>query len=153
MGVASPPRNIVLVIDGSDSMERASGKTALRALAVAWSRQFVRDCRPGDSVAVLIAGDRVRDLVVPPSFDRDKIDTALASIRFAHGSSDLPAALVEAFRILERTSNPMREVIVLTDNQRHAWRPGERARWALVRESGAAVAGRAANLVHRAGRK
>ncbi len=28
----------------------------------------------------------------------------------------------------------MRNVVVLTDNQRHAWRPGERARWALVRD-------------------
>jgi Aerotolerance regulator N-terminal/von Willebrand factor type A domain len=134
LGLNSPPRDVVLVIDGSDSMERASGATTLRALAVAWSRQYVSDCRPGDSIAVLIAADRVRGLVAPPSFDPSRVNAALASIRFAHGSSDLPAALIEAFRILERTSNPVRDVVVLTDNQRHAWRPGERARWALVRE-------------------
>jgi hypothetical protein len=131
---ASPPRDLVLVIDGSDSMERASGTTTLRALAVAWSRRLVSDCRPGDSVAVLIAGNRVRELVAPPSFDTSRVNTALASVRFAHGSSDIPAALVEACRILERTSNPVREIVLITDNQRHAWRPGERARWALVRE-------------------
>ena len=37
----------------------------------------------------------------------------------------MPAALVEAFRILERTRNPGGDVIVLTDGQRFAWRPGE----------------------------
>ncbi len=50
------------------------------------------------------------------------------------GSSDLPAAMVEAFRILEHTQNPDRLVIVLTDGQRYAWRPGETGRWSLVRE-------------------
>ena len=40
------------------------------------------------------------------------------------GSSDLPAALAEAFRVLERTGNPARDVVVLTDGQRS---PGGRA--------------------------
>ncbi len=41
---------------------------------------------------------------------------------------------MDAFRILERTRNPGRTIIVLTDGQRFAWRPGESGRWALVRD-------------------
>ncbi|MFI5459658.1 MAG: VWA domain-containing protein [Isosphaerales bacterium] len=129
----APPRDIVLVLDGSDSMERRSGGTTPRALAVAWARRFAGQCRPGDSIALLVAGDRVRAVIDPPVFDRGKVDATLAGIKMVRGSSDLPAALAEAFRVLERTENPGRDVVVLTDGQRHAWRPGEQGRWALVR--------------------
>ena len=134
LGTEVPPRDVVLVLDGSDSMERKAGGTTARAEAVRWARRFVKALRPGDSVAVLIAGDRVRGLIDPPSFDKAKVDAALAALKTSRGSSDLPAALGEAFRVLERTRNPGRDVVVLTDGQRFAWRPGEPRRWALVRE-------------------
>jgi hypothetical protein len=131
-----PARDVVIVLDGSASMGRASGGATPRALAVRGARQIVSGLKPGDSVAVLVAGDRVRPIVDPPSFDMAKADAALAALAKApgRGSSDLPAALVEAFRVLERTQNPVREVILLSDGQRAAWRPGEAGRWALVRD-------------------
>ena len=131
----APPRDAVLVIDGSASMDRrlVSGTTP-RARAVAWARQFVRQSRPGDATAILVTGERVHPLVNPPRFDLVKLDEALTGIKAARGSSDIPAALVEAFRILEKTQNPARTIIVLTDGQRHAWRPGETNRWAMVRD-------------------
>jgi len=133
IGQSLPSRDVVLIIDGSESMERQLGGTTPFALAVEWARRYVRQCRPGDSVALLVAGDRVRRLLDPPVFDHTKVDAALAEIATPRGSSDLPAALAESFRILERTENPARDVIVLTDGQRHAWRPGELARWGLLR--------------------
>ncbi|SIO32286.1 N-terminal double-transmembrane domain-containing protein [Singulisphaera sp. GP187] len=131
---SAPPRDVVLVIDGSASMGRTLGGSTPHDLAVQWARALLTRLRPGDSVAVLVAGDRVRGLVDPPSFDRAKVDAALASLKPGRGASDLPTALAEAFRILERTGNPGRDVIVLTDGQRFAWRPGESGRWALVRD-------------------
>jgi hypothetical protein len=146
LGKDAPPRDVVLVLDGSTSMDRRCGGTTPRALALRWARQFVAQLRPGDSVAVLVAsggegegeGNRVRPLIDPPSFDKARIEAALAEFQGtpARGSSDLPAALAEAFRVLERTGNPARDVIVLSDGQRSAWRPepGEARRWALVRD-------------------
>jgi hypothetical protein len=135
LGRDAPPRDVVLVIDGSASMDRrlVSGTTP-RARAVAWARRFVHQSRPGDATAILVAGERVHHLVDPPRFDPVKLDEALAGIKPARGSSDIPAALVEAFRILEKTGNPGRTIIVLTDGQRFAWRPGETNRWAMVRD-------------------
>jgi hypothetical protein len=132
-GSNSPPRDVVLIIDGSESMDRRLGGTTPMARAIDWARGFVRRCRPGDSIAVLFASDRVRALLDPPVFDLIKGDFALSQVGTARGSSDLPAAIAESFRILERTDNPARDVIVLTDGQRHAWRPGESARWELLR--------------------
>lgn len=134
LGLEAPARDVVVVIDGSASMDRKAGGTSPRTLALRWARRFIGQLRPGDSAAVLVAGDRVRHAVDPPSFDKAAVDAALAAIRPSRGASDLPAALVEAFRILERTGNPGRDVIVLTDGQRFAWRPGESRRWGLVRD-------------------
>jgi von Willebrand factor type A domain/Aerotolerance regulator N-terminal len=127
-------RDVVLVLDGSDSMGRLSGGSTPRDRAIAWARAFVKRLRPGDSVAVLVAKDRVRSLVDPPSFDLGRVDKALAEAPAARGSSDLPSALGEAFRVLERTGNPGRDVVVLSDGRRSAWRPGDVGRWSLLRD-------------------
>jgi len=127
-------RDVVIVLDGSDSMGRKAGKTTPRAEALAWAGQFVAKLGPGDSVAVLVAKDRVKPLVAPASFDLKKVAAALADAPPARGASDLPAALNEALRLLEAPGNPARDIILLTDGQRFAWRPDEPARWAVLRE-------------------
>ncbi len=138
---ADSARDVVIVIDGSTGMGRSAGGTTPRALAVRAARQLVAKLKPGDSVAVLVAGARVRPVVDPPSFDFARVDAALAQLdptaqprATGNHLGDLPAALADAFRVLERTGNPAREVVVLTDGQRAAWRPGETGRWALIRD-------------------
>jgi hypothetical protein len=127
-------RDVVLILDGSTSMGRRVGDATPRDRAIAWAKTFVAGLGPGDSVALLVAKDRVRSLVDPPSFDKAKVAEALAKFPPAGGSSDLSAAVGEAFRILEKPGNPARDVILLSDGQRFAWRPGEPARWGLLRE-------------------
>ena len=127
-------RDVILILDGSDSMGRKAGGTTPRELALKWARDFVRKLGPGDSAGVLVARDRALPLVAPPSFDRGRVEAALKEAPSSKGSSDLPAAIAEAFRILESSKNPSRDVIVLTDGQRLAWKPGESGRWALLRD-------------------
>lgn len=127
-------RDVVLVLDGSTRMGRQAGGTTPRDRAIAWARAFVKRLKPGDSVALLLARDRVRGVVDPPSFDLDRVDRALADAPPSRGSSDLPSAIGEAFRILERTGNPARDVIVLSDARRSSWRPGDLPRWSLLRD-------------------
>ena len=133
-----PSRDVVIVLDASSSMNRSVGETTPKAQAIAAAKRLVADLKPGDSVALLVASDRVKPLINPPTFDFAKVDTALAALAKpgtpAPHSSDIPAALAEAFRILERTQNPSRDVVVLTDDQRVAWRPGETGRWGLLRD-------------------
>lgn len=135
-GAAAPglPRDVVLVLDGSESMARMAGGATPRDRAIRWARAFVKQLPPGSTVAVLDARDRVRPLVDPPAADRAKVDAALADAPAPRGSSDLPAAVGEALRLLDGAKNTARDVVVLSDGQRHAWRPGEAARWALLRD-------------------
>ncbi len=134
VGDSTVRRDVVIVLDGSSRMGRKSGGTTPRERSIAWARAFVKRLKPGDSVAVLVAKDRVRGLVDPPSFDLEGVDRALVEAPEPRGASDLPSAIGEAFRILERTRNPARDVIILSDGRRSAWRPGDLARWALLRD-------------------
>jgi hypothetical protein len=127
-------RDVVLILDGSASMDRKAGGTTPREQALLWARRFVAQLGPDDSVAVLLAADRVRPLLDPSRLDKRMVESVLAKIPAPRGSSDLASALAVAFRILERTENPTRDVILLTDGQRFAWRPGELNRWALLCE-------------------
>jgi hypothetical protein len=133
-GDSTVRRDVVIVLDGSSRMGRKAGGSTPKDRSVAWARAFVKRLKPGDSVAVLVAKDRVRGLVDPPSFDLDRVDQALLEVPEPRGSSDLPSAIGEAFRIIERTQNPARDVIILSDGRRSAWRPGDLARWALLRD-------------------
>ncbi len=133
-GGAASRRDVVLVIDGSASMDRKMDGTSPREQAIAWSRDFLKKLAPGSTVAVLVARDRVQPLVATPSFDLTKVDKALGTIAASRGSSDLPAAMVDGLSLLEATENPARDIIVLTDGQKRPWRTDEPPRWALLRE-------------------
>lgn len=135
-GLGTERRDVVLVLDGSASMGRHGGGElgSPRDRAIAYAKSFVEQLPAGSSVAVLDARDRVRPLVEPASFDKARIVEALGRAPAPRGASDLPAAIGEAFRLLETTTNPARDVLILTDDQRFAWRPGESARWDLLRD-------------------
>ena len=79
------------MIDGSASMDRRLKATTPRTRAVEWARRFVRQSRPGDSIAVLVAGQRVNPLIDPPSFDMTRVDEALAGIKPREAPATFPA--------------------------------------------------------------
>ena len=118
LGGRQAERDAVIVLDGSASMGRGPGGATPRDAAISWARRFVAGMAAGDSTAVIVAKDRVRPLV-PPSFDRARLDAALAAAPPARVERSA-AALAEAFRILESAKNPGRDVILLTDGQRPA---------------------------------
>jgi hypothetical protein len=131
---AAEPRDIVLILDGSQSMARRTGESSARKRSVDWARRLLGRLAPGSSAAVLDARERVVPVVVPPSFDVAQVGKSLDGLQVPLGGSDLPAALADALRILESTRNARRDIVILTDGQRFAWRPGETARWDLLRE-------------------
>jgi hypothetical protein len=127
-------RDVVIVIDGSGSMGRKAGPSNLITQAITWARELIAQLKPGDSVAILVARDRITPLVVPASYDKKRVESALAEPLDARGSSDLPLALAQALKLLERPGNPARDVFVLSDGQQESWRPDDVGRWSLVRE-------------------
>ncbi|HEY8504254.1 MAG TPA: BatA domain-containing protein, partial [Gemmataceae bacterium] len=126
-------RDVALVFDGSASMGyRHEGKTAAAA-AAEWAGKFLDELAPGDGVGVVQA----RPVPVPvlPALlpDRRQVRAALEGLPEPAGSPDTPSALNAALQILSESKLPRRELVVLTDNQRHGW-ADERTleRWELL---------------------
>lgn len=133
---ASAPRDVVLVLDGSQSMDRRDGDATPRDRALAWARAFAASLPAGSTAGILLARDRVQPLTIGLSADLDQIRNLLEGrdLPPSHGASDLAAAMSEALHMLEFGRHDARDVILLSDAQRAAWRLGEPARWALLRD-------------------
>src|SRR5438270_375486 len=92
-----PNRDVVLVFDGSASMNYTGGGTTPQDAAREWAAEFVKGLQPGDAVAVLQARQQVLPVVAEPSRDltRHVLD-AVRDLPRPGGGADLPGAIQAA---------------------------------------------------------
>ncbi|MEO1982232.1 MAG: VWA domain-containing protein, partial [Fuerstiella sp.] len=122
-------RDVVLVIDGSNSMGRSDGLVSLHQKAIRRAQDFLQTLQPGDTVAVIDARDRPIRVVESPLQDLSLVSDELDRIPPPAGAADLRQACEEAVGILGRCSNGSREIVVLTDRQRASWSVAKDAAW------------------------
>jgi hypothetical protein len=114
-------RDIVLVIDGSYSMGYRGPTGTAHDAAKTWASALLDDLGSGDSVAVISARHRPHLLVPEPTQDFDLVRTAIQTLPTPRGGCDGPAAVHAAVQTLAKSTATRREVIVLSDGQRHGW--------------------------------
>jgi hypothetical protein len=116
-----PNRDVVLIFDGSYSMGYTGTGPSAHDEAKKWALDFVNDLSPGDTVAVLQAKQQVVPVIGEPTHDLEKVRASLDKLPTPAGGCDWPAAVEEAHRILKKSQRPHRDMILLTDGQRHGW--------------------------------
>jgi hypothetical protein len=114
-------RDIVLVIDGSASMGYHSPTGTAHDAAKIWALALLDDLGPADSVAVIHARHGPAALVPEPTRDFDAVRTVMQTLPAPRGGCDGPGAVRAAAQMLGKSTAARREVIVLTDGQRHGW--------------------------------
>lgn len=127
-------RDVVLVIDGSNSMGRSDGLSTLHQKAVRRAKEFLGTLTTSDTVTVIDARDEPFRHVDATN-DFDFVARQLDELSDAAGAGNLQDACEDAVRILGRTSNESREVVVFTDRQRVGWSPESDAKWTRFDES------------------
>src|SRR4051812_3660731 len=128
-----PNRDVVIILDGSFSMSYAKdGRTAHDA-ARDWAADFLNRLQPGDAVAVLQAKQVPGPVVGNLSSDLAAVRGAINEAPKPRGGVNMSAAVREAILMLKASGKQQRDVIVLTDGQRHGWAdPKALERWELL---------------------
>lgn len=129
----APNRDVVIILDGSFSMAYAKDGRSADDAAKDWAGDFLNRLQPGDAVAVLQAKQVPAPLVGNLSSDLAAVRGALNEAPKPRGGVNMSAAVREAILLLKASGKQQRDVIVLTDGQRHGWAdPKALERWELL---------------------
>lgn len=124
--VASQSCDVVIVIDGSDSMGLRNEKAVLESstlfsTAVKEAQKFLDNLPSGSTAATIVVGDepgpRRNQLKSNISLLRKQLD----SLTFPGGTNDLSTAIERAKSILKGGSNSRQQILVITDDQLTNW--------------------------------
>jgi hypothetical protein len=128
-----PSRDVVLIFDGSASMTADSTGQSAQDLALQWAEAYLADLAAGDGVAVLQAKQRVVPIVPELSRDLARVRERIAKLSPPAGGCDWPAAVQAALKILSTSQKAEREIVLLSDGQRHSWADEKTLlRWGLL---------------------
>jgi len=127
-------KDLVILLDSSFSMALKDRGASIFDRAREEAEKAVDTLSTGDSVSVILASRTPRPLLSEPSYDFEKVRKALARSHESLSSLDIPRSLDRAFAFLKKGANPVAEILIITDGQRHGWFTGEVNRWKYVAE-------------------
>lgn len=118
--------HVVLVLDGSYSMDYRKDEKSRFDAARELTKQLVADGKQGDGYTLLLMGQPPQVVIPQPAFDPEDVNEEIDSLRLPHGGASLPATLAEVETILRQAeqSQPRlvrKQVIVFTDLQQQTW--------------------------------
>ena len=127
--VSGGSRDVAIVIDASTSMTRKSGTRTLFDDALDEARRIVKDAPRNTSFAVIIGGPAPQALSNTPLSHRADTLAQLDKLQAVGGTFRAHEALAAATLVLAAGDRPNKDIIVLTDGQRHGWRYDDAGAW------------------------
>jgi hypothetical protein len=130
--ISTETRDVVIVLDSSYSMGYEGGEITPHAAAKKAIRELLDHLLPGDTVSLIDARERPHVVFDQPTRDLDLVRKTVDELAEPAGGGDLAEATQTAIRLLARTTNLRRDVIVLTDGQARPWSADDTARWEII---------------------
>lgn len=128
-------RDVALIIDASTSMTRASGSRTLFDDALDEARRIVKDAPRGTSFAVILGGPSPQALTQTPVSHRADVLAQLDGLQAVGGTFRAHEALGMATLVLAEGERPNKDIILLTDSQRHGWRFDDAGVWKSLEDA------------------
>lgn len=122
-GWTRPPRDTVLVLDGSYSMEQSDGKSPSPwQQARTWCDDWLKQAHAGDRVAVMLASNPPQLIVGELTADIAGVREALEELPRPTGNADWPRSVADAWNLLRDYGQAgRRDIILVTDRQKQGW--------------------------------
>ncbi|MEI6168583.1 MAG: BatA domain-containing protein [bacterium] len=131
---ASGGGDTVIILDASLSMTLVANGQSHFNQAIQEARLLIEQARPGDALAIILAGPVPRALISRPTSDRQELLRALAGpdCKPTGGIMAALEALNLAASLLADGPNVTKSVVLFTDGQVTGWDPQSSARWAFL---------------------
>lgn len=118
--------HIMLVLDGSYSMDYRKGETSLFRSAKELASQMVSQGRQGDGYTLLLMGEPPRVIIGEAAFDPLDVQEEISSLQMPHAGANLSATLAAVETIFRQVKEKeprltQRQVIFFTDLVRTTW--------------------------------
>jgi hypothetical protein len=118
--------HVVLVIDGSYSMDYRRDEKSRFDAARELARQLVAEGKQGDGYTLVLMGQPPRVVIAQPAFAADDVNEELDNLRLAHAGASLPATLAEVETLLAKAAEHeprlvRKRVVFFTDLQQATW--------------------------------
>ena len=126
---SSGRRDVAIIIDASTSMTRSSGTRSVFDDALDEARRIVKDAPRGTSFAVILGGPSPQALSNTPVSHRADVLAQLDGLHAVGGTFRAHEALGMATLALAEGEQTNKDIIVLTDAQRHGWRFDNAGAW------------------------
>ena len=142
-------RDIVIVVDASDSMRVSVDGRSNFERAKEDAIKIVRACKPGDAVGLILAGQVPCPLVRAPLNTRNDIIAMIRHKDFQPIGSSFGTleALNAAAAMLAEGQNPVKRIIVFSDQQGLGWDLQSEARWIFLSGNLKAIGGLQPKLI------
>lgn len=128
-------RDVVMIIDGSTSMTGKSGARTLFEEALEEAKRIVKDSPRGTSFAVVLGGPSPQALSSTPITHRADVLAQLEGLQVVGGTFRAHDALGMATLILAEGTNSNKDIILITDSQRHGWRFENAGAWKSMEQA------------------
>lgn len=125
----SEGRDVALVIDASSSMTLRQGGETVFEKAIAEAREIVREAPRGTAFTIVLGGPAPEAVTAEPLTHRADVLGVLDELRVVGGSFQAHDALGVATLALAEGRNSSKEILVLSDEQRHGWRLENPGSW------------------------
>ena len=116
----SSRRHVVVVLDGTGSMNQQVGVTTAFSLAQKKASAMVRGVPAGAVVSVVMLGDKA-ETIVERETDAQTAAARIDSLRCGSGAAPMAIALESTKDLLARGKDEQPEICIFSDFQKHTW--------------------------------
>ena len=126
--------DVVIVIDGSDSMNLAVDGATNFQTAVKEATTIIHALRPGDAASIVLAGAQVQSKPTAPSRRPEELRKIVAELSLVGGTMSARDALAAAAGICSRGDNASKKIVIITDGHSAGWTADGHVNWQQIAE-------------------
>ena len=115
------PTAVVILVDGSMSMQTSMGNETAFDRAIQHARELVKNLSPDSKAAIILFDDQVHNLTNGLTADRFELNEALGQLRVGWRTTDIETALASARQLLSDSNESNRIAYLLTDLTSNGW--------------------------------